>query len=64
MNNRLSTIVNLKQYPIHDLDSHVIKELIKKCKNDLNQFSCSSIPNFILPKSLKIMNTELKQILK
>ena len=65
MNNRLSTIVNLKQYPIHDLDSHVIKELIKKCKNDLDQFSCSTIPNFILPKSLKIMNTELeKQINK
>ena len=65
MNNRLSTIVNLKQYPIQDLDSHVIKELIKKCKNDLDQFSCSTIPNFILPKSLKIMNTELeKQINK
>ena len=61
MNNRLSTIVNLKQYPIQDLDSHVIKELIKKCKNDLDQFSCSTIPNFILPKSLKIMNAELEQ---
>ena len=61
MNNRLSTIVNLKQYPIHDLDSHVIKELIKKCKNDLDQFSCSTIPNFILPKSVKIMNTELER---
>jgi len=61
MNNRLSTIVNLKQYPIQDLDSHAIKELIKKCKNDLDQFSCSTIPNFILPKSLKIMNKELEQ---
>ena len=61
MNNRLSTIVNLKQYPIQDLDSHVIKNLIKKCKNDLDQFSCSTIPNFILPKSLKIMNTELEE---
>ena len=61
MNNRLSTIINLKQYPIQDLASPVIKELIKKCKNDLDQFSCSTIPNFILPKSLKIMNTELKQ---
>ena len=61
MNNRLSTIVNLKQYPIQDLDSHVINELIKKCKTDLDQFSCSTIPNFILPKSLKIMNAELEQ---
>ena len=61
MNNRLSTIVDLKKYPIHDLGSPVIKELIKKCKNDLDQSSCSTIPSFILPKSLKIMNTELEQ---
>ena len=61
MNNRLSTIVDLKKYPIQDLGSPVIKELIKKCKNDLDQFSCSTIPNFILSKSLKIMKTELEQ---
>ena len=61
MNNRLSKIVDLKKYPIQNLGSHVIKELIKKCKNDLDKFSCSTIPNFILPKSLKIMNTELEQ---
>jgi len=61
MNNRLSTIVDLKKYPIQNLDSPVIKELIKKCKNDLDQTSCSTIPNFILPKSLKIMNIELEQ---
>ena len=61
MNNRLGKIVDLKKYPIQDLDSHIIKKLIKKCKNDLDQFSCSTIPNFILPKSLKIMNTELEK---
>ena len=65
MNNRLSTIVDLEKYPIQDLSSTVIKELIKKCKNDLDQSSCSTIPSFILPKSLKIMNAELeKQINK
>ena len=61
MNNRLETIVDLKKYPIQDLNSPLIKELIKKCKSDLDQFSCSTIPNFILPKSLKIMNTELER---
>ena len=60
MNNRLKTIVDLKKYPIQDLNSPLIKELIKKCKNDLDQFSCATIPNFILPGSLKIMNTERK----
>ena len=58
MNNRLGTIVDLKKYPIQDLNSPLIKELIKKCKNDLDQFSCSTIPNFILPKSLKINKPE------
>ena len=61
MNNRLETIVDLKKYPIQNLNSPIIKELIKKCKSDLDQFSCSTIPNFILPKSLKIMNTELER---
>jgi len=61
MNYRLETIINVKQYPIQDLNSPLIKELIKKCKSDLDQFSCSTIPNFILPKSLKIMNTELEK---
>ena len=56
MNNRLEAIVDLKKYPIQDLNSPLIKEVIKKCKKDLDQFSCATIPNFILPKSLKIMN--------
>ena len=61
MDNRLESIINLKKYPIQNLNSPLIKELIKKCKSDLDQFSCATIPNFILPKSLKIMNVELEQ---
>ena len=57
MNNRLENIIDLKKYPIQDLNS----PLIKKCKSDLDQFSCATISNFILPKSLKIMNTELEK---
>ena len=61
MNDRLKTIVNLEKYPIQDLNSTKIKKLIKKCKNDLDQFSCSTIPNFILPRSLEKMNLELEK---
>jgi hypothetical protein len=60
MNDRLQTIVDLEKYPIHNLNSSNIKRLIKRCKEDLDQFSCATIPNFILPKSLKIMNSELE----
>jgi len=61
MNDRLKTIVDLEKYPIQNLNSPIIKELIKKCKSELDQFSCSTIPNFILPKSLKIMDAELEK---
>ena len=60
MNKRLGTIVDLEKYPIHNLESPVIKKLVEKCKEELNDFSCSTIPNFILPKSLEIMNSELE----
>ena len=61
MNERLKSIVDLEKYPIYDLNSPKIKNLIKRCKEELDQFSCSTISNFILPKSLKIMNSELEK---
>ena len=61
MNERLKSIVDLEKYPIYDLNSPIIKNLIKRCKEELDQFSCSTIPNFILPKSLEIMNSELEK---
>ena len=61
MNDRLKTIVDLEKYPIQDLNSPKIKEIINKCKTELDQFSCSTISNFILPKSLKTMNVELEK---
>jgi len=44
VNNRLENIIDIKKYPIQDLNSPLMKELIKKCKSDLDQFSCSTIP--------------------
>ena len=61
MNVRLKSIVALEKYPIYDLNSPKIKNLIKRCKEELDQYSCSTISNFILPKSLKIMNSELEK---
>ena len=60
MNERLSSIVDLEKYPIHDLDSSAIKDLISRCKEELNNNSCAVIKNFILPKSLMTMNKELE----
>ena len=35
MNDRLKTIVDLEKYPIHDLNSPIIKNLIKNVKKNL-----------------------------
>ena len=56
MNDRLKTIVDLNKYPIQDLNSPILKKLIERCKKELDEDSCSKIPNFILPNSLEIMN--------
>ena len=61
MSERLKSIIDLERYPIYDLNSPTIKNLIKKCKEELDQFSCSTIPKLILPKSLDIMNSELEK---
>jgi len=61
MNDRLKTIVDLENYPINNLSSPKIIDLIKNCKENLDKFSCATIPNFILPQSLEIMNFELEK---
>ena len=61
MNDRLKTIVDLDQYPIHNLNSPIIKKLIERCKRELEDNSCSTISNFILPQSLDVMRSELEK---
>ena len=61
MNDRLKGIVDLVKYPIHDLNSPSIKNLIEKCRKELEENSCSTISNFILPQSLEVMNSELEK---
>ena len=61
MNDRLKTIVDLEKYPIHNLNSPIIKRLIERCKAELEENSCSTIPNFILPQSLEVMRSELEK---
>ena len=52
MSKNLKDIIDLNKYPIHDLNSPKIKSIIEKCKSDLEQDSCSTLPDFILPNSL------------
>ena len=57
-----STIVNLKKYPIDDLENPITQELIKKCRSQLDKTGCSVIPNFILEESLSRMAEEAERL--
>ena len=39
----LANIVDLEKYPINDLESPKIKNLVRKCKEDLDQYRYSLI---------------------
>ena len=57
---KLENIIDIEKYPIHELQNLKIIELIKKCKRELDEFSCCTIPNFILQKSIRSMLEDLK----
>ena len=59
MKNSLSDIVNLNQYPIHDLNSKIYNELTAHCKSELDTIGCCVIPNFIKPDSINKMLKEI-----
>ena len=59
MENSLSDIVNLNQYPIHDLNSKIYNELTAHCKSELDAIGCCVIPNFIKPDSINKMLKEI-----
>ena len=48
----LSDIVNLNEYPIHDLNSKIYKELTEYCKNELDTIGCCVLSNFVQPNSI------------
>ena len=54
MDQRIENIIDLKNYPIHDLNSKIkIKELVAHYKNELDEVGCCKIPKFIKPDSIK-----------
>ena len=52
MNDRLNTIVDLKKYPIHDLNSPIIKNLVKKCKEEWCRVNTGEFKGWVKKESL------------
>ncbi len=59
MDQRIENIIDLKNYPIHDLNSKIIKELVAHYKNELDEVGCCKIPKFIKKESLNKMLQEV-----
>ncbi|UTW13047.1 HalD/BesD family halogenase [Marinobacterium rhizophilum] len=57
-NLRLADIVDLERYPIDDLEHPRTRELIARCREQLDETGCSVLPDFIRPASLARMKAE------
>lgn len=58
----LEQIVDLKRYPIHDLENANTKRIIKESQERLDYDGCALIKDFLLPESLDRMREESERL--
>ena len=58
----LDEIVDLKRYPIHDLEDPETKRIIQECRERLDDDGCALIKDFLLPESLERMREESERL--
>lgn len=60
---RLAQIVDLEKYPIHDLEHPITKELVTRCREQLDDIGCSVIADFVRPEAQERMRLEARRLL-
>ena len=60
---RLETLVNLDQYPIHDLQSPIRQQLIERCRSQLDDGGCSVIKGLLTDFATTEMAAEANRLL-
>ena len=58
----LEELFDLKEFPIHDLDHPRRKELVKYCRQGLDDDGCSHINGFVLESALDKMRAEANEL--
>lgn len=58
----LEQIIDLKRYPIHDLENANTKRIIKESQERLDYDGCALIKDFLLPESLHRMREESERL--
>jgi hypothetical protein len=61
---RLEDFIDLENFPIHDLTSPVRQELVEKCRQDLADYGCSHVPDFIKQSATDTMREEANRLIK
>ena len=56
----LEDILNLKRYPIDQMDSSARAEVVALARQGLDSVGCSCLPEFILPEALAVMKQEIE----
>ena len=54
----IEDFLNLDEFPIHDLTSPRRAELVAHCRDGLDKWGCSHVPDFILPSAIETMHQE------
>ena len=60
---RLEELIDLDQFPLHDLDDPRRKELVMQCRAELEQYGCSHVENFVRPEAIKTMRDEALRLM-
>ncbi len=55
---RLEELINLDEFPLHDLGNPKRSELVRHCRAELAETGCSHVSNFIRPEAVTAMRDE------
>ena len=60
---KVTDLVNLDAYPIQDIQSPTAQALVAKCRKDLDKNALCTLEDFVSPKALMVMKTEIDGLL-
>lgn len=60
---KVTDLVNLDAYPIQDIQSPTAQALVAKCRQDLDKNALCTLEDFVSPKALMVMKTEIDGLL-
>ena len=57
----VTDLIDLKAYPIHDIEAHAAQALVEKCRSDLDQRALCTLEDFCPPLAVNAMAAEIER---